>query len=152
MYISPNTPICKQKKIHDKYFEKFRARRLKVVLEQPNFMLERGMLTSVAIFEYDIIKKRKMLSNDSNFHGEAESDKESPEVETALKNGEIDYPTPLLNTAISGIYYIDGLEFEYNKYREDIIQTLYLVKKGEIRNWDNRTSMHKFKETDGIPI
>lgn len=149
---SPNTPICKQKKIHDKYFEKFRARRLKVVLEQPNFMLERGMLTSVAIFEYDIIKKRKMLSNDSNFHGEAESDKESPEVETALKNGEIDYPTPLLNTAISGIYYIDGLEFEYNKYREDIIQTLYLVKKGEIRNWDNRTSMHKFKETDGIPI
>lgn len=149
---SSNTPILKQKVIHDKYFEKFRARRLKVVLEQPNFMLERGMLTSVAIYEYDIIKKRKILANDSNFHGEAESDIESPEVETAVKNGEVDYPTPLLNTAISGIYYIDGIEFEYNKYREDIIQTLYLVKKGEIRNWDNRTSKHKFKETDGVPV
>ena len=56
-----------------------------------------------------------------------------------------------MNIAISGIYYIDGVEFEYNKSREDIIQTLYLVKKGDINNWDNRTSEPKFKDADGVP-
>ena len=149
---STNTPICKQKYIHDKYFEKFRARRLKVELEQPNFMLERGMLTAVSIFEYDPVKKRKMMANWSNFNGKEDTDKEEPEVQEGLKNHEIDNATPLMNIAISGIYYIDGVEFEYNKSREDIIQTLYLVKKGDINNWNNRTSKPKFKDTDGVPI
>ena len=110
-------------------------------------MLERGMLTSVMIFEYDHIKKRKILANFSNFYGETETDKEDPEVQNALKNNEVDYATPIMNIAISGIYYIDGLEFEYNKLREDIVQTLYLVKKGEIRNWDNKFAEPKVKET-----
>lgn len=148
---STNTPICKQKYIHDKYFEKLRSRKLKVTLEQPNFMLERGMLTGVCIFEYETLKKRKILANMTNFTGDKDSDKEDPSVQTALQNNVIDNPTPLFNPAISGIYYIDGVEFEYNTSREDIIQTLYLIKKGEIYNWDNRTSKPKFKETDGIP-
>ena len=144
---SSNTPICKQKYVHDKFFEKFRSRRLKVELEQPNFMLERGMLTTVMIFEYDPIKKRKILANFSNFYGETETDKEDPEVQNALKNNEVDYATPIMNIAISGIYYIDGIEFEYNKLREDIVQTLYLVKKGEIRNWDNKFAEPKIQAT-----
>ena len=102
---STNTPICKQKYIHDKYFEKFRARRLKVELEQPNFMLERGMLTAVSIFEYDPAKKRKMMANWSNFNGKEDTDKEEPDVQEGLKNNEIDNATPLMNIAISGIYY-----------------------------------------------
>ena len=115
-------------------------------------MLERGMLTAVSIFEYDPVKKRKMMANWSNFNGKEDTDKEEPEVQEGLKNHEIDNATPIMNIAISGIYYIDGVEFEYNKSREDIIQTLYLVKKGDINNWDNRTSKPKFKDTDGVPI
>lgn len=149
---SQNTPICKQKYIHDKYFEKFRARRLKVELEQPNFMLERGMLTGVSIFEYDPVKKRKMLSNWGNFNGNADSDKEEPEAQNAIKTGEIDYATPLMNIAISGIYYIDGIEFEYTKYREDIIQTLYLVKKGPVTNWNSRSAKLKIKDVENTTV
>lgn len=144
---SENTPICKQKCIHDKYFEKFRARRLRVTLKQTNFMLERGMLISVVIFEYDPVKKRKMLGNFSILSGDKDSSKELPEVDTAIKEGAVDYSTPMLNAAISGIYYIDGLEFEYDKYKEDIVQTLYLVKKGAIANWNNRSAMPKVKDT-----
>ena len=145
---SSNTPICKQKYIHNKYFEKFRSRMLKVELEQPNFMLERGMLTGVSIFEYDPIKKRKIVGNCINFNGEKDTDKEDPEVQKIIKSDEFYSGKPLINIAISGIYYIDGVEFEYNKSREDIVQTLYLVKKGEIKNWDNRTSKFKIKEVN----
>lgn len=140
------TPICKQKYIHDKFFEKFRARMLKVELRQPNFMLERGMLTSVSIFETDPAKKRKMLGNWSTFDGNENTDEEDPSVQPEIKAGEVDYATPLLNITVSGIYYIDGVEFEYNKDDEDIVQTLYLVKKGNIYNWDNRTTKPKFKD------
>lgn len=152
---SSNTPICKQKYIRSKYFEKFRARRLKVELVQPNFMLERGMLTTVCIFEYDPVKKRKMISNFTNLGGgkpedikekiDKDTPNESPEVQKLVKEGEVDYATPFINMAISGIYYIDGIEFEYNTSKEDIIQTLYLVKKGNIDNWTNRSFMSKFK-------
>ena len=145
---STNTPICKQKHIHDKYFEKFRARRLKVQLRQPNFMLERGMLTSVLIFEDDPLKKRKIIGNWSNFTGKADTDKEEPGVQKLIKENEVDFSTPFPNIALSGIYYIDGVEFDYTKEREEIVQTLYLVKKGNILNWDNRTSKPKFKDPD----
>lgn len=140
---STNTPICKQKCIRDKYFEKFRSRQLKVKLKQPNFMLERGMLTGVCIFEYDSNKKRKMITNMSNFYGNKDSFEESPEVRKELNDESVDYDTPMINVAISGIYYIDGIEFEYEKSHEDIVQTLYLIKKGEVTNWDNRTAKPK---------
>lgn len=143
-----NTPICKQKRLHDKYFEKFRARKLKVTLKQPNFMLERGMLTGVSIFEYDPLKKRLMLQNLGNFTGEENSDKELPEAQTAIKEGVLDYSTPLFNVALSGIYYIDGVEFEYNDNVENIMQTLYLIKKGDLTNWVNRSSKMKFPSTN----
>ena len=129
--------------MHDKYFEKFRSRKLKVTLKQPNFMLERGMLTGVSIFEYDPLKKRLMLQNLGNFTGEADSDKEQPEAQTAIKEGVLDYSTPLFNVALSGIYYIDGVEFEYSDDVENIMQTLYLVKKGDLTNWVNRSSKMK---------
>ena len=109
-------------------------------------MLERGMLTSVSIFETDPVKKRKMLGNWSTFDGNENTDGEDPSVQPEIKAGEVDYATPLLNITVSGIYYIDGVEFEYNKDDEDIVQTLYLVKKGNIYNWDNRTTKPKFKD------
>ena len=115
---------------------------------QPNFMLERGMLTSVLIFEYDPIKKRKIIGNWSNFTGKADTDKEEPKVQKLIREGEVDFSTPFPNIALSGIYYIDGVEFDYTSEREEIVQTLYLVKKGNILNWDNRTSKPKFKDPD----
>ena len=45
-----NTPVLKQKRIHDNYFRKYRAKTLEVKLAKSNFGLQRGTLISLAIF------------------------------------------------------------------------------------------------------
>lgn len=152
---SDNIPILKQKIIRKKYFEKLKSKFLKVELTQPNFMLERGMLINVAIFEYDMIKKRDMLANWGNYvdinnpqNITEESLEEDPDIQKIIKEGELDETTPMINPVLSGMYYIYALEFNYDSDKEDITQVLYLARKGINKNWLNKFTTPLLSKTN----
>lgn len=100
-------PILFKKKINQRYFEKIRAKRLKVELERYNIGLERGTLVNIMFKEYNsnVIK----VFNDNN------------DVEESI-DGKV-------NLYMSGMYYIDSMEFEYVTEEHKIKQYLYLIKK-----------------------
>lgn len=100
-------PILMKKSINKKYFEKLRAKRLKVELINHNLGLERGTLVNIVFKEYNskIIKV---------FKGDKEVE-ESPEG--------------VINPYASGMYYIDSMEFEYVVEKHKIQQYLYLIKR-----------------------
>lgn len=141
--MSPNTAILNQKEIRTKYLQRLRSRRLKVELGIPNYGLERGMLVEVMIYEFDQVKKRKILANMTNLAGD-KTDVEDPDAQKYMEeqiNG-----TAMANLSISGTYYIDGEEFVYDGGgSQKITQFLYLIKKGGQNNWDSSVTPQKVK-------
>ena len=49
----------------------------------------------------------------------------------------------ILNTSISGMYFIDGIEFTYNRNTPKINQVLYLIKRGDSMSYINAASTIK---------
>ena len=47
----------------------------------------------------------------------------------------------------SGFYYIDGMKFEYDNNEHRIIQTLYLIKRGNLTNMQNKHTSPKLDDT-----
>ena len=101
------TPILIKKKINQRYFEKIRAKRLKVELERYNIGLERGTLVNIIFKEYN----SAVIKTFNNNNDEEES------IEGKV------------NLYMSGMYYIDSMEFEYITDEHKIKQYLYLIKK-----------------------
>lgn len=138
-----NTPVLKQKMIHDNYFRKFRAKTLEIKLAKPNFGIQRGTLINVAIFEYSELGKRQMWQNWYNISGDksANPNPSSTKMEEMFTDSTLGF----INLAVSGIYYVDGMSFEYstdNKEHE-IIQKIYLIKRGIMSNYINSNSFAK---------
>ncbi len=101
------TPILFKKKVNQRYFEKLRAKRLKIELEQYNLGLERGTLINVIFKEYN-----------------------SAVIKTFDNNNDIEESIDgRINLYMSGMYYIDSMEFEYVTEKHKIKQYLYLIKK-----------------------
>lgn len=102
-----DTPILFQKHLHKKYFDKLKAKQIKIELEKVNFGLQRGTLINIIFKEYNsnIIK----LMNPKN---SIENDGEG-----------------VVNTFLSGMYYIDSIIFEYFTEDHRIKQYLYVIKK-----------------------
>ena len=100
-------PILMKKNINKRYFEKLRAKRLKVELINHNLGLERGTLVNIVFKEYNS-KVIKVFKGDK-------------EVEES--------PEGVINPYLSGMYYIDSMEFEYVTENHKIQQYLYLIKK-----------------------
>ena len=42
------------------------------------------------------------------------------------------------NIKLTGLYYIDGMKFEYTREVGRIVQTLFLIKKGKTTGYHNR--------------
>ena len=144
--------IKKQQDIREQYFNKIRLRRLEVILSEYNLGLQRGTLVNVMIFEEDIKKKSKLLQSSSNIFGE---DKRQ-NVDTSLASESADDTgqafekdiqtqtgSSIINLAISGMYYIDGMEFTYERSEGKLVQKLILLKKGIRSNIDNKHTMVK---------
>lgn len=108
-----NTPVLMQRQIRDNYFRKIRQRRLKVSLDITNLALQRGTLVYLYIFEYSQTAKREMLMDEMD----------NPIIRSRVDEGHI--PNPFM----CGFYYIDGMEFIYDKQSAKITQYLYLIKK-----------------------
>lgn len=141
-----NTPILNQKVIHDSYFRKLRARRMIIEMNTANFGLQRGTFVTVMIYQYDPEAKKYISDNMNNVAGD--KGKKSPEY-SAQEQRELDSPAfPLIDPAKSGIYYIDGMTFEYDMSYQKYIQKLYLIKKDTIGEYANSESNIKLKGDD----
>jgi len=130
-------PILVQEKRRDAFLASKRAKRLKVVMVNMNLGLMRGMLIGVAIYEYNSQNKvtlhnvPEMIANDFKEPGSVGtmSDGEAKTHENASVG--------LFNINTSGIYYIDGMTFEYSHSVGKLIQTLYLIKKDKLATYSD---------------
>lgn len=134
-------PINKQKIIRNKFFSKHRQRILEVLLEEPNFGLQRGTLVNVAIFETNPTIERILIDRSENVTGENssfESDNLLEDMDDMNKSQFLYSATSTLpNIALSDIYYIDSMKFTYSYESNQINQYLYLIKRGSTSNIDN---------------
>lgn len=114
-----DTPVLFKKKINKRYFDKLRARMLKVTLDVYNLGLQRGSLVYILFKEYD------------------------EEIVSTLKKEPLEEGTGdgFVNLYTTGFYYIDGMEFVYKTEESKIIQTLYLIKKGTINTPVNKSDI-----------
>ena len=140
-------PINKQKIIRNKFFSKHRQRILEVLLEEPNFGLQRGTLVNVAIFEDNPTIERLLIDRSNNVAeegGTLESDNMLEGIED-MNQAEFIYSSSssMPNIALSDIYYIDSMKFTYSYESNQINQYLYLIKRGPISNIDNLHTMPK---------
>ena len=116
---------------------------LKITMARPNYGLMRGCVVNVDMFEYGPAQKQKIISQLQGVYGDKESDGFDEEqkrlISVALSNDNIG----VLNPALSGQYYIDGMEFVYEQSEQKVKQVLWLIKKGNIVDWDNRATRVK---------
>ena len=130
-----------QKKIRDAWFSKIRQSILKVQLSQVNLGLQRGTIVNIAIFDNDYVNKEIMRTHTTNLTGEVkiEQDKLDDESDTKtnpeymIENDHVWFR----NEKLSGMYYIDSMEFIFNHDYNEIVQILYLIKKGSTTGYHN---------------
>jgi len=138
-----NTPILVQQQIHDNYLKKLRAKRLVIELDNPNLGLQRGTLINVLIFEYDNESKRTMVANADSLTGDKPDAKANITLDKDLKNKIDADGYGFLNPRDSGMYYIDGMSFEYDVKYQKFIQRVYLIRKGMTLQFLNTSSYPK---------
>ena len=116
---------------------------LKITMTRPNYGLMRGCVVNVDMFEYGPAQKQKIISQIQGAYGDLESDgfdeDQKKTISIAMSNDNIG----ILNPALSGQYYIDGMEFVYEQGEQKVKQVLWLIKKGNIIDWDNRAARVK---------
>ena len=138
-----NTPVLYQKQNRNAFLCQITAKQLKVTLNDLNINLERGTLINIQIFEFDKDVKAQMLNLSDNLSEKGNiSKKPSTEIENKeeiINNPDFGIP----NLSISGIYLINGIEYEYSQGHEKIYQTLYLIKQTPINNYLNMSSLPK---------
>ena len=144
-----------QKRIRTSFFKKLRQSLLYVKLKTINFGLQRGTLLQISIFENNFINKDFMLKNTTRI-GRIDAEDYQEDIlplPSYLNQEDIvkDVDAWIPNYKLSGLYYIDGMYFEYNRDNGKIDQTLILIKKGTTSGYLNRHNsmgvpLHKWKE------
>lgn len=147
-----------QKVIREAFFRKHRQSILEVKLKYVNLGLQRGTLVNIVIFEDKTILKDEMIKNANNLGGS--TDVQSGVLGTPPNLDEqamtMSDGTQYQNLKLSGLYYIDGMRFEYNIETQEIYQTLILFKKGIVSGYQNRHSvpklpLHKIEKRTTLP-
>ena len=140
--------LNKQKTIRSKFFSKHRQRKLEILLTRPNLGLQRGTLVSVIIFEKNAATISQVADQYKNADGPDDST-EANSIQTDDIN-EREFKTfasaPVPNVALSGLYYIDEMRFEYEIETDDLKQFIILIKKGSLTNIDNFSTLFRTKD------
>lgn len=144
-------PINKQKLIRQKFFAKHRQRILEIELLKLNLGLQRGTLVNIFIFEDNPKNKQFILSQSSNVFATKPieeltiDDFKQDEALNENVSQIINEYGEIINIGLSGMYYIDSMRFEYSYSRNEIVQYLKLIKKSNLNNISNLTTVTKFK-------
>lgn len=138
--------LNEQKTIRTAFFRKHRQQILEIVLKNLNFGLQRGTLVNVTIFDNDPVNKRVTFENVSNLmepNDEIEEDATPLPDEINKEDINLDDGAYMPNMKLSGLYYIDGMRFEYSPQIGKINQILLLFKKGSTSGYGNKHTTPK---------
>jgi len=152
--LSGGYDLHKQKIIRNAYFRKKRQSILNVTLKNPNLGLQRGTIVNIAIYDNDPINKRRVLTDINNVgmaNEDPEADKPALPPEMNQKDLIMDDGIYLPNLKLSGLYYIDGMNFNYERDNKQIVQTLFLIKKGKTSGYENKHTTPKL-DSDYIEV
>jgi hypothetical protein len=138
--LSGGYDLHNQKIIRNAFFRKHRQSILEVVLKNVNFGLQRGTLVNIAIFDNDPFNKSITFKSTSNLGGNKEIDADKIGLPKEINEEDIilDEGAYMPNLKLTGLYYIDGMKFEYSIEAGQIIQTLFLFKKGPTSGYENK--------------
>lgn len=131
------TPTVAQRHRHDEYWKQQRANMFKVTLQECNFGLERGMLCMIIWYAETTVQKMIIMNNTKKLKGDKGGNDETNKAEAEAKDGIDDQTALVMDPALSGFYYIDGTDWEYDNITSKTIQHLYLIKKGAITQYYN---------------
>jgi len=130
-----------QKRIREAYLKKLHQSVLNVKLKTINFGLQRGTLVNISIFENDMANKDFIIRNTSRLtRTDDDIAEDKPEFDSDLNHEELVTNSTIWvpNIKLSGLYYIDGMKFEYNPNIGKIDQTIFLIKKGSTSGYVNK--------------
>lgn len=146
--MSDDIPVLQQKTLRDNFFNKQRTRLLKVTLVNQNLGLQRGSLVNVMIFETDTSKKYKLIEGMTKM--DTTDCTEWTEEQESMINEDVDdqkSETPICNYTVSGMYYIDKMEFNYSDETQKIQHVLYLIQKNPYHfTLDDKNNLPSFKK------
>ena len=148
--LSGGYDLHKQKIIRNAYFRKLRQSVLHVIMKNINLGLQRGTLVDIKIFDSDPINKKTTFANIDNLGVASETTDESNVPLPTDANQEdiiMDGGAYMPNMKLSGLYYIDGMTFEYARDRGRIVQILHLIKKGKTSGYENRHNNPRMPQT-----
>ena len=132
------SPTIKQKQIRKMFVSKMKTHTIRVKLLYMNFGLERGMLCTVMYFPNNGMSQLQKIhaaaDHPLNKDGVMSADQIAYADEELHQTVTIDN----IDQDISGLYYIDGVEFDFDSANEKIDQYLYLIKRGNVSGtYDN---------------
>lgn len=140
-----------QKIIRQHFFRKIRQSVFRVTMEKVNLGLQRGTLVEVMIWEQDAVNKEIMISQPENLEGDQSFERKKMDyhsepgpTDDEMVNQE---GLQVANQKLSGLYYIDGIEYEYSKANRIIEQSLNLIKVGKTSGYNNYYSNPKYTPT-----
>ena len=148
--LSGGYDLHKQKIIRNAYFRKLRQSVLHVIMKNINLGLQRGTLVDIKIFDSDPINKKTTFANIDNLGVASETtDESNVPLPTEVNQEDIimDGGAYMPNMKLSGLYYIDGMTFEYARDRGRIVQILHLIKKGKTSGYENRHNNPRMPQT-----
>lgn len=148
--LSGGYDLHKQKVIRNAYFKKLRQSILHVVMKNINLGLQRGTLVDIKIFDNDPINKKTTFANIDNLGQAGDStDESNVPLPTEVNQEDIimDGGAYMPNMKLSGLYYIDGMTFEYARDSGRIVQILHLIKKGKTSGYENRHNNPRMPQT-----
>lgn len=137
-----------QRKVRDKWIKKKASKQVIVEMLYINFGLERGTIISMMVNESDPDLIAQQLKNQANavtgdaaHYGEDGEETQPTDAEATVETmGEEDMTPPKgaaiseksvgTNVTYSGLYYIDGIRYRYNKSTGHFTQSLFLIKLG----------------------
>ena len=127
-----------QEQKRDYWLSKRKGKGLVVELERPNYGLERGTFINVGIIETDPKKIRMISQNFENVTKKTKKENEPYNVNDNAEPANLGDATNgnigLTNPALSGMYYIDGMLYKYDKNIGKVMQVLFLIKKSDDNN------------------
>ena len=132
--MSEDTPYLMQQQKRKAWMAKKKSRQICIQLKEANFGIFRGCLILVSYVETDSKKIGVIKQNQNNAFetsiGEDDAYIVDDNAETADQGEAFAPGSSITNPTISGIYYVNGVEYYYSSDTKEISQYLFLIKKG----------------------